>query len=110
MVVRIQMLSELEEIITYKQSFGNPEKQLKIHKTWMTRIQGCQRNVEVWQRILKVRALIISPKEDMSTWIKFANLCRKSGRLSLAHKSLCGLLDHQNRDFSLLVCLCIVYL
>lgn len=58
--------------------------------------------MEVWQRILKVRVLVISPKEDMVPWIKFANLCRKSGRLSLAYKSLYGLLTNPHKDFALL--------
>ena len=101
-VVRIQMLAELEEIITYKQSYDNPVKQEIIHKTWMSRIEGCQRNVEVWQRILKVRALVISPKNDMIPWIKYANLCRKGGRLNLAYKSLHGLLSKPHKDFALL--------
>lgn len=90
--VRVQMLAELEEIITYKQSKDRPEKQLTMRKTWMKRLKGCQRNVEVWQRMLKVRALVISPEENMEMWIKFANLCRKSGRLGLAEKSLNSLL------------------
>ena len=63
------------------------------------RLVGCQRNVEVWQRMLKVRALVISPKENMEMWIKFANLCRKSGRLGLAEKSLNSLLD-ENEDIN----------
>ena len=42
--------------------------------------------------MLKVRALVISPKENMEMWIKFANLCRKSGRVGLAEKSLNSLL------------------
>ncbi|KAJ3290058.1 phosphatidylinositol kinase- protein kinase tor1 [Borealophlyctis nickersoniae] len=99
-VVRIQMLAELEEIIQYKQTYDQPERQLTIRKTWMARLKGCQRNVEVWQRILKVRALVISPKEDMEMWIKFANLCRKSGRLSLSYKTLSGLLTADTKDFS----------
>jgi len=31
---------------------------------------------------------VISPKENMEMWIKFANLCRKSERLELAEKTL----------------------
>lgn len=62
-------------------------------------MKGCQRNVEVWQRILKVRALVITPKEDMEMWIKFANLCRKSGRLSLSQKFLTSLLNSTGPDF-----------
>jgi FKBP12-rapamycin complex-associated protein len=56
------------------------------------RLKGCQRNVDVWQQILKVRTLVISPKENMEMWIKFANLCRKSDRLELAEKTLKQLL------------------
>ena len=53
---------------------------------------GVQRNVDVWQRLLKVRALVISPQENMEMWIKFANLCRKSNRMGLAEKTLNSLL------------------
>ncbi|KAJ3318282.1 phosphatidylinositol kinase- protein kinase tor1, partial [Blyttiomyces sp. JEL0837] len=101
-VVRIQMLAELEEIIRYKQLYDFPERQSLIRKTWMARLKGCQRNVEVWQRIMRVRALVITPKEDTEMWIKFANLCRKSGRLSLSFKTLTNLLNTESRDFSAL--------
>lgn len=91
-VVRVQMLAELEEIITYKQFADQPDRQATIRKTWMKRLKGCQRSVEVWQQILKVRALVIAPKENMEMWIKFANLCRKSDRLEFAEKTLKQLL------------------
>lgn len=48
----------------------------------MDRLQACQPDVEVWQRILQIRALVLRPEDDAATWIKFANLCRKSGRIS----------------------------
>ncbi|KAI9827848.1 MAG: phosphatidylinositol kinase- protein kinase tor1 [Thelocarpon impressellum] len=92
-VVRVQMLAELEEIITYKQNEGNAERQETMRQTWMKRLKGCSSNVEVWQRMLKVRALVISPKENMEMWIKFSNLCRKSNRIGLAEKSLNSLLE-----------------
>ena len=121
-VVRVQMLAELEEIITYKQYADQPDRQATIRKTWMKRyiliftnylrchslifikwniyrLKGCQRNVDVWQQILKVRTLVISPKENMEMWIKFANLCRKSDRLELAEKTLKQLLvGHQKLE------------
>lgn len=92
-VVRIQMLAELEEIIKYKCLPPGSEKRATMRRTWNTRLLGCQRNVDIWQRMLKVRALVIKPKQDMEMWIKFANLCRKSGRLNLAEKSLNYLLE-----------------
>jgi FKBP12-rapamycin complex-associated protein len=95
-VVRVQMLAELEEIITYKQNNNNPVKQETMRRTWETRLLGCQRNVEVWQRMLKLRALVISPKENMQMEIKFANLCRNSGRMGLAEKSLKSLIGSED--------------
>ncbi|KAI1329513.1 TOR kinase [Xylariaceae sp. FL0255] len=93
-VVRVQMLAELEEIIVYKQA--DERKKATMRRTWESRLKGCQRNVEVWQRMLRLRALVITPEENMHMWIKFANLCRKSGRMGLAEKSLKQLIgtDH----------------
>jgi phosphatidylinositol kinase/protein kinase (PI-3 family) len=53
-----------------------------------SRLEGCQRDVEVWQRILQLRSLVLTPSEDMDTWISFADLCRTSDRLNLAEKTL----------------------
>ena len=82
------MLAELEEIIQYKQVDDQTEIQMSIRNTWAKRLSGCQRYVDVWQRILRVRLLVVSPQEDQAMWVKFANLCRKSGRANLAHKTL----------------------
>ncbi|AAS53791.2 AFR420Wp [Eremothecium gossypii ATCC 10895] len=92
-VVRSQMIAELEEIIQYKKLPQNSEKRAIMRKTWNHRLLGCQKNVDVWQRILRVRSLVVKPKQDMQVWIKFANLCRKSGRMGLAQKALNSLLE-----------------
>ena len=98
-IMRVQMLAELEEIMVYKQnqSQGNVEKLELMKETWMRRMRGCQANPEVWQRMLKVRALVISPKDCQQMWLKFTNLCRKNQRLGLAEKSLNGLLDTEEK-------------
>jgi len=101
-VVRVQMLAELEELIVYKQSHNNPTKQETMRRTWETRLLGCQRNVEVWQRMLNLRALVITPKENMQMCIKFANLCRKSGRMGLAEKQLKMLIGNEESLDSIL--------
>ncbi|PSR84348.1 phosphatidylinositol 3-kinase-like protein [Coniella lustricola] len=85
-IVRVQMLAELEELIVYKQT--DEKKQATLRRTWETRLKGCQRYVDVWQRMLRLRSLVMTPKENMQMWIKFANLCRKSGRMGIAEKSL----------------------
>lgn len=98
LIVRTQMLAELDEIVEYKQSLDQPRQQEHLQKTWMTRLQGCQRTVEVWQRILKIRTLVLSPTEDKEMWIKFANLCRKSSRLNISNKTLLSLLSTPSKD------------
>ncbi|KAF8637601.1 hypothetical protein AX17_002670 [Amanita inopinata Kibby_2008] len=92
-MVRAQMLSELEEIIAFKQYADQPDRQQAMRKTWMKRLQGCQPDVEVWQRILQVRTLVLNPEDDPVMWIKFANLCRKSDRMVLAEKTINSLLS-----------------
>lgn len=88
-MVTCQMLSELEEVIQYKLV---PERREIIRQTWWDRLQGCQRIVEDWQKILMVQSLVVGPLEDMRTWLKYASLCSKSGRLALSHKTLVMLL------------------
>lgn len=84
-LVNAQMLSELEEVIQYKLI---PERREVIKQMWWDRLQGCQRVVEDWQKIIQLRSLVISPHEGVKTWLKYASLCRKSGRLGLSHKTL----------------------
>lgn len=92
-VSRVQMLAELEEIMTYKQSDDDPGRQATMRQTWNKRLKGCQRNVETWQRMLKVRALVVKPKDNEEMLIKFSNLCRKSQRHGLAEKALRSLVE-----------------
>lgn len=118
------MLSELEEVISYKEATaaGNVDRRNVIQKTWMKRcvglpllslrpflihllsLKGCKRDVDVWQRILKVRALVVTPRENTEMWVKFANLCRKSGRLGLADKTLNSLLGDAHMATPVRVC------
>ncbi|KAH7836314.1 hypothetical protein Vadar_034584 [Vaccinium darrowii] len=96
-MVRVQQLSELEEVIDYcTLPLGNPVAEGRraiIRNMWNERIKGTKRNVEVWQALLAVRALVLPPTEDVETWLKFASLCRKSGRISQARSTLVKLLQ-----------------
>ena len=94
-MVSVQMLAELEEVIEYKLS---PERQPVIREMWWQRLQGCQRLVEDWQRIMNVRSLVISPQTDQRTWLKYSSLCRSSGRLHLSHRTLVEILGVDPRD------------
>ncbi|KAL3656617.1 hypothetical protein V7S43_018522 [Phytophthora oleae] len=92
-MVTLQQLSELEEVVTYKKlraqiSKGEEAARYKRHlmRMWRDRLSGCKRVVEVWQQLIVVRALILTPHEDIDTYLQFASLCRQSGNLSLSLK------------------------
>lgn len=89
-MVCVQMLTELEEVIQYKLI---PERREIIRSMWWKRLQGGQRIVEDWQRIIQVHSLVVNPQEDVHTWLKYASLCRKSGSFKLSHKTLSMLLE-----------------
>ncbi|KAJ2945763.1 hypothetical protein O0L34_g605 [Tuta absoluta] len=82
-LVNAQLLTELEEVVTYKLV---EERRTTIRKTWWSRLQGGQRLVEDWRKMLQIRSLVLTPREDFHTWLKFASLCRKTGSISHAHK------------------------
>uniref|UniRef100_A0A5S6QLG6 Serine/threonine-protein kinase TOR n=1 Tax=Trichuris muris TaxID=70415 RepID=A0A5S6QLG6_TRIMR len=88
-MVTVQMLSELEEAIEVKKE---PKKRDLISKVWRKRLQDCQSTVEDWQRLLQVRSLVFEPHEMLETWIKYASLCRKSGKMAMSRRTLVSLL------------------
>ena len=83
------MLGELEEVIEYKL---DPDRRETIKEMWWKRLQGCQKVVEDWHRILQVRSLVLEPSEHQQTWLKYASLCRKSNRQQLSHRALVTIL------------------
>ncbi|XP_013148241.1 PREDICTED: serine/threonine-protein kinase mTOR-like [Papilio polytes] len=88
-LVNAQLLTELEEVVTYKLV---EERRSTIHRTWWARLQGGQRLVEDWRKMLQIRSLVMTPREDFQTWLKFASLCRKTGSITQAHKIVLSIL------------------
>jgi phosphatidylinositol kinase/protein kinase (PI-3 family) len=90
LIVILQQLVELEEVIQYKT--GSTYRKRFIRAMWNKRLLGCQHDVDVWHRLMSVRRFVVPPREDELTWVRFSNLCRKSGRLALSLKLLRTLL------------------
>eukprot|EP01029_Cantina_marsupialis_P018394 TRINITY_DN422070_c0_g1_i1.p1 TRINITY_DN422070_c0_g1~~TRINITY_DN422070_c0_g1_i1.p1 ORF type:complete len:2040 (-),score=648.42 TRINITY_DN422070_c0_g1_i1:182-6301(-) len=96
-VVWAQNLTELEEIIELKNLGMNrdpnvrseyPHRFKRVIGMWKERLNHSHRSVSVWQRLLGVRTLLLPPQRNVSTWIKFASLCRQDGKLNLALRTL----------------------
>uniref|UniRef100_A0A6N2LXY0 Serine/threonine-protein kinase TOR n=1 Tax=Salix viminalis TaxID=40686 RepID=A0A6N2LXY0_SALVM len=102
-MVRVQQLSELEEVIDYCTLHGGDPvgdgRRALVQNMWTERIRGAKRNVEVWQLLLAVRALVLPPTEDIDNWLKFASLCRKSSRISQARSTLVKLLQYDPETY-----------
>ena len=47
---------------------------------------------QVWQSLFSIRQLVIPMHEDSAAWLKFASLCRKSGRVRQSLRMLLQLL------------------
>ncbi|KAG2491268.1 hypothetical protein HYH03_010473, partial [Edaphochlamys debaryana] len=101
-MVRVQQLAELEEVVAYKQALerrlvdpsGSDARISFIQQLWRDRLRGVQRHVEVWQSLFSVRSLVVPMAQDVDNWLKFASLCRKSGRQRQAYRMLLQLLRY----------------
>ena len=91
-IVRSQTLAELEEVIQFCQASHDIHRRDTIKSCWSRRLDDCQLSVDVWQRILKIRSLVLPPEEALARWIKLSTLCRRNDRPLLAQKILLMLL------------------
>jgi FKBP12-rapamycin complex-associated protein len=89
-VVTAQLLVELDEVAEYRA--GDAVTCARLRRMWNERLDGAQRNVDIWQRILAVRSLVVPPASDPDAWVRFASLCRKAERRHMAVRALSTLL------------------
>ena len=94
-MVQAMLFSELEEVIQFKLV---PERREIIKLKWWARLERSQKIVEDWQRILKVHSLVLTPREDRRSWLKFASICQRIGNTNLSSKTL-GILDLNTRNY-----------
>ena len=56
------LIPNVFQVIQYKLL---PDRREAIKQVWWDRLQGCQPNVEDWNRIIRVHSLVLTPREDM---------------------------------------------
>ncbi|KAJ1818555.1 phosphatidylinositol kinase- protein kinase tor1, partial [Coemansia sp. RSA 2599] len=96
-VFRCQLLTELEEVMSYKTAHDDRERRLSITNTWRQRLDGIQQDVGMWQKILRVRSMVLRPILDLDTWIKYVNMCRKSDSMMIARHAIQQLLEDEGK-------------
>ena len=92
-IIEAQVLAELEEIITYQ---NIDSKRDWLRETWWRRLQGCERSLEYWHRLLLVRSIVLPKEKEIKPWLKFSSLCQKAGYLGLSHQILRSLLGNED--------------
>ena len=88
-IVRLQQCTELSEMIAYKAA--SEDRKAAMRQMWSARLLGARRSVGVWSELLSVRALVLTPKDDVGLWLEYATLARKTGKLALSLKVLTAL-------------------
>lgn len=86
-IVRVQQLTELEEIIAYKQ-FRSEDARRTMREMWRRRLTVIAQNVEAWQDVLSVRALVLPKKTEAEQWVQYSHIVKKNNRFRRATKIL----------------------
>lgn len=105
-MVAAQTLSELEEIVSFRQfelrakhrlhTTGPLEtKKARQHLTdvWRRRLNGCRVDAEVHSEILAVRSLVLGPADEVDATITLSALSRQAEAFQLAERTLLGPLE-----------------
>lgn len=103
-MVSAQELSELEEIISFRQFEMRRNSGIKLHASanlpdeeqarqhlldvWRKRLDGCRVDAEVHSSILAVRSLILGPTDEVDATITLSALSRQAEAYRLAERTL----------------------
>ncbi len=83
-VLETQQLCDLEEVIIFKREDEAAHRRNELLKLWNKRLKGCQKSIEIWEKVLSYRPLLVCPEEDLDTWLQFAELCMRNWQMRLA--------------------------
>ena len=108
-MVAAQTLSELEEIVSFRQF--ELRAKLRLHTTgpletkkarqhltnvWRRRLDGCRVDAEVHSEILAVRSLVLGPADEVDSTITLSALSRQAEAYQLAERTLLDPLAQMN--------------
>lgn len=104
-MVSAMLLSELEEIVTFRRAEMQQNSGIKLHApnrydkkqerqkqhlidVWRKRLDGCRVDAEVHSSILAVRSLVLGPTDEVDATITLSALSRQDKAYQLAERTL----------------------
>ena len=106
LIVKLQVLSELEEVISWKKRGGienhEPEELQSLLQRWKQRLQRTERRTRFWEESLAIRSMLVSPALQLECWLKFVSIAWKAAKPSLSENTLKMLLGITERPTSTL--------
>jgi phosphoribosylformylglycinamidine (FGAM) synthase PurS component len=72
------------------------EKRKKLQTVFADRLLGNPKDIKIWQRILSIRRLIFSNKDDLTIYIKFIKIALKQNHLQIAKRILTQICEQVN--------------
>lgn len=90
-VLDAQLLVEMGESVELLKR-PSPYAKRRLAETWARRLAGCREDHFTWYRTLMVRSMVLTAEENQSSWLHFAGICHKVGRLPMASEALRRLL------------------
>ncbi|KAJ9469159.1 Target of rapamycin [Diplonema papillatum] len=92
LIVRLQVLAELEEVIDWKTNGGleahEPEQVKALLDMWQARLEVTERRARYWEESLVIRRMLIPPHRQLRSWLKYVSIARKSNKICLARNTL----------------------
>ena len=106
-LIRLQILSEMEEIIAFKEFIASvsgdnsidgsnyeiltsdkliAKKKAELLELWADRIEGIEKNMSYWLEIISVRTLLFKKSEMMPIMFRFAQLAIQKRKLGLCQR------------------------
>ncbi len=95
--VRLQQLVELEEIIAVRvlesQSPSDASSlRSAVAQRWNKRFVSMAHQADFMRRVLGVRALLFSPTEQTNSWLLYASVCARLGRMRSSRRAVAQLI------------------
>ena len=82
--------TQLEEIIDFVSTAtpaNAPMLMSELRKIWDQRLLDLEYSLEVWRRLIPIRAIVLSPSgEDIDTWVRYSTLSRKKQNVTLSKR------------------------